>query len=351
MVLLLRPEELRGLIGVEEAIAAVEEGFRGWGQDPEVNAPRRRIHTPSGARVSVHQGAVPSLGATGLMSHCELVRVGAQTQEYHGGGHSVYVLYDAERGDLMAILIGEVAAAGMPTGANALRTAATSAVGTKHLARSDATKLGIYGTGRQARNHLLAFAAIRPLKSVKVYSRDPEHRRSFCAEMSPRLSLEVRPVERPREVARDVDILLTATNSNAPVFDGSWLEPGVHVTSIVGSNVGLVRGGFIATKRRELDNTTIGRCDVIVVSSRDQVIQDEQGDLFDPVQEGIIRWEDAQDLSDLLAGRTQGRTSPEQITLFKNNAGQGVADVAIAARAYQVARERGLGLELPIGRL
>ena len=161
--------------------------------------------------------------------------------------------------------------------------------------------------------------------------------------MSPLLGFDVRPVSSAEEAVRDVDIILTATNSSVPVFDGRWLAPGVHVTTIVGSNVGLVQGGFTKAKRREIDDTTLQRSDVITIASVQQAIQDEQGDIFDPVQKGIIRWDEVIEIGAILAGKKEGRTKAEQITLFKNNAGQGVADVALGALVLKKAEERGLG--------
>ena len=90
------------------------------------------------------------------------------------------------------------------------------------------------------------------------------------------LNLNIKPVSSPKEAAQAVDIILSATNSSVPVFDGNWLEPGVHVTSIVGSNVGLVKGGFVKAKRRELDDTTIARSNVIGIVSIQQAVQDER---------------------------------------------------------------------------
>jgi ornithine cyclodeaminase/alanine dehydrogenase-like protein (mu-crystallin family) len=133
------------------------------------------------------------------------------------------------------------------------------------------------------------------------------------------------------------------------VFEGAWLEPGQHVTSIVGSNVGLVEGGFTPRKRREIDDTTLRRADRLVVASRAQVFQDQQGDLYDPLQQGVFADDQLHEIGDVLVGRVPGRSSAAQITLYKNNAGQGIADVAIGARVYARARERGLGLELPQG--
>ncbi len=166
--------------------------------------------------------------------------------------------------------------------------------------------------------------------------------------MSETLGLQIEPVESPSKCVRGVDIVLAATNTSVPVFDGSWLEPGQHVTSIVGSNVGLVQGGFTGRKRCEIDDATLTRADRIVVASKEQVTQHQQGDLYDPAQAGIISLEDIQEVGHILAGKVEGRTDPGQITLYKNNAGQGIADVAIGARVVAKARQRGLGLDLAI---
>ena len=106
----------------------------------------------------------------------------------------------------------------------------------------------------------------------------------------------------PEEAVRGVDIVLTATNSSVPVFDGNWLEPGQHVTTIVGSNVGLVKGGFTAAKRREIDDATLARSHVHGIVSIQQAIQDEQADIYDPVQRGVIRWEQLIEIGEILAG-------------------------------------------------
>lgn len=343
--LLIRPEELKGIVSMEEAIEAVRLGFREWGRDPLINAPRRRVHIPSGVRVSVHQGGVPAAGVTGLMTHCEWVKPLTDHQEYPRLNHPVYVLYDAAEGELKALIIGEITCEELAENApvTGLRTAATSAVGTDLLAREDAERLGVLGSAGQAQNHLLALTKIRKLREVRVYSRNPDNRQRFAAEMTGRLDLDVRPVASAEEAVKGADIVLCATNASVPVFDGGWLEPGAHVTSIVGSNIGLVQGGFAKAKRREIDDTTVKRSNVIAINSIRQAIQDEQGDVYDPVQRGIIRWDDLVEIGELLVGKKPGRTRPDQITLFKNNAGQGVADVALAGLALRKAQERGLG--------
>lgn len=346
MALLIRAEEVAGMLTMEEAIDAVEAGFREFGRNPELNAPRQRIMTPDGVRVSVHPGGVPSLGGIGLLAHAEHVAVSKEVQTYHSMGGPVTVLFDVKNASLTAIVVGRVGLRELPAvRPTPMRTAATSAVGTRGLAREDSKVLGIIGAGGEAKYHLLAFSKIRPFALAKVYCRTEETRLDFCRSMQKLVPCEVKPVSSAQAAMEGSDVVLTATNSNLPVFDGAWLEPGMHVTSIMGGNIGLVKAGVAQTKRRELDDFSIKRSDVIVVNSRDQVIQDEQGDLFDPVQAGFLTWDRIGELGDLLNGNFPGRSSAAQITLFKNNAGQGVADVAIASKVYRLARDKGLGIE------
>jgi ornithine cyclodeaminase/alanine dehydrogenase-like protein (mu-crystallin family) len=268
------------------------------------------------------------------MTHCEWVKPMAEEQVYPRLNHPVIVLYDSAEGELKGIIVGEITCAELPDNiaVTGLRTAATSAVGTDLLARPDASSLALFGAAGQAKNHLLALMQVRRLKNVKVYSRNPENRRKFVEAMGPVTNLNITPVTSPEEAVRGVDIVLTATNSSVPVFDGSWLQPGQHVTTIVGSNVGLVKGGFTAAKRREIDDATLARSQVHGIVSIQQAVQDEQADIFDPVQRGVIRWEQLIEIGAILAGKKEGRTKAEQITFYKNNAGQGVADVALGAK-------------------
>jgi ornithine cyclodeaminase/alanine dehydrogenase-like protein (mu-crystallin family) len=162
------------------------------------------------------------------------------------------------------------------------------------------------------------------------------------------LNINITPAPSPREVVRDVDIVLCATNASVPVFDGNWLEPGMHVTTIVGSNVGLVKGGFSQAKRREIDDTTLARSDVLGIVSIQQAIQDEQADIFDPVERGVIGWEQLVEIGEILAGKKKSRTQPDQITFYKNNAGQGVADIALGALVLEEVHKKHAGQTLDL---
>ncbi len=347
MALLIRAEELAGRLDVAAIIDATEAGYREQARWPQFSHARQRNFAEN-RRLTLHYGGAPGLAVAGVFVHYERFRYTEVDQSYDAAARRVYVAFDSEAADVLAIVVGSlpifpIDRAGVDFGSE---TAITSAVGTRHLARSDARRLGLFGTGRQARRHLLAMAAIRPFESGRVYSRDRAHRQAFCAEMQPLVAAELCPVEQPREAVRGVDVVVCATGSNRPVFDGDWLEPGQHVTSIVGSNKELVQEGLIATKRRELDDTVLRRADVVVATLRDQAVQDEQGDLFDPVALGVLGWSGVGQLSDLVSGRIRGRTNADQITVFKQNSDQGVGYMGLARYVHDLAVREGLGIEV-----
>lgn len=223
-------------------------------------------------------------------------------------------------------------------------------MGFRYLPRGDVTVAGLFGSAGQAANQLLALLTERrSIRKVKVYSRDPANRRAFAEKYSRRFNVEIVPVASPREVVRGSDVIHCATNISVPLFDGDWLEPGQHVTGIVGSNVQLVKSGFRATRRREIDDRTAERADVIVCNLRETILLEEPGDLYVPIEKGLIGIDDIHELAELSNGACPGRTADDQITYHKNTNGNGVADLGISMRAYQLAREDGRGswIELP----
>jgi ornithine cyclodeaminase/alanine dehydrogenase-like protein (mu-crystallin family) len=167
--------------------------------------------------------------------------------------------------------------------------------------------------------------------------------------MSALLRLEIEPIANAEEAVSAADIVLAATNTNNPVLSGKWLQDGTHVTSIVGSNVGMVQAGVIARKRREIDDETLKRAAVIGIASRELAIQDQQGDIYDQVQAGELTWDDVVELRDIVSGKEQGRRDLADVTVFKNNGGQGIAELAIANVIFTRARERKLGVEISWG--
>ncbi len=345
MALLLTAEEMKGLISIEEAIAAVERGFRDQARHPRFSLPRQRM-TAGDRRINVHSGGSVELGVAGTFIHYERHRFTKADQAYAAAGKRVYLAYDSESAALLAVLVGCIPLYDFDDNDIATETAITSAVGTKQLARSDCKVMGLYGTGRQARRHLKVMCALRPIRKVKVFSRNAENRRAFCALMQPHVEAELVPAADPRDVASGSDLIVCATGSNVPVLYGEWLEPGQHVTSIVASNKEIVQEGLLDRPRRELDDEVLRRADVIVATLRQQAIYDEQGDFVEPIASGVIRWEEVVDLSTLLAGGAAGRTGAKQITLFKQNSDQGVGFMALARLAHDKARAAGIGREI-----
>ncbi|HUK40073.1 MAG TPA: ornithine cyclodeaminase family protein [Candidatus Acidoferrales bacterium] len=347
--LLLRPQDLEGLIGMAEAIDIIELAYRSAAAYPVINSPRRRVHSPAGVRISTFAGGVHELGVIAINEHTELVNHTEAVQQYPYREHPVYVLHSSTDGRLLAIIVGEIDEKTIGyTSAMALRTAATSGVGFRLLARKDVKTAGIYGTGGMALNHLLALKCVRPIQTAKVYSRDAAHRREFAEVASRLCQVEIVPVENPREVMRGVDVVVVATNSNSPVFQADWIEPGQHVTGIIGSNVSLLKGGWLKQRRREIDDQAMQRFDVIMVNMREAIIQDEQGDIFEPIEKGLLKWEQIHEIGEVLHGQRPARTSDEQITLHKNNVGLGIADAGIAMRAYELAKGQGRGLQVDV---
>jgi alanine dehydrogenase len=221
-------------------------------------------------------------------------------------------------------------------GMTEMRTGAVSAVAAKYLARPDATTLGIIGTGREARAQLDAVSRIRKLTRVKAYSRSPENRTAYAKEMSERLHLDVEAVDSAEACVRDSDIVLTITSANDPVLSGAWLAEGTFVCGV----------GATGVYRRELDEETVARARMVVVESM-PVAEAECGDLIYAVGRGKLRWSQVHELKDVVSGAIAARKDPRDITLF-DSIGTGAQDVAIAAVALKRAREKGIGIELPL---
>jgi ornithine cyclodeaminase/alanine dehydrogenase-like protein (mu-crystallin family) len=347
MALLIKAEELKGLISIKEAIAAVRDGFRDQGEKPEYSAPRVRIQHED-RRVSVHQGGCHRLQVAGMFIHVERFTFRGGAQQYEKAGKRVYVAYDSETAELKCIVVGSLPLFDEPEEDwFGTETPITGPVGTDILARQDCRVLALYGTGRQARRHLVAMCTIRPsMEEVRVFSRSADNRVAFIARMQPQVRARIAAVEKPEDAARDADLICLATGSNDPVLFGRWLVPGQHVTSIVASNKGVFLQGSVSRPRREFDDAVIARADRVVATLKEQAIMDEQADLFEPVEKGITSWDKITDLGELVAGKVQGRTSPAEITVFKQNSDQGVGFMALAKLAHDKARAAGVGMEI-----
>ena len=348
-ILVIRPEEVTDLIGMAEAIDLVEDGYRGAVDFPLINAPRRRVHSPANVRVSNFPGGIAALGVIGSLTRGETISHVPESQDLNYREHPVYLLWDSRSAELRAIIMGEITEKRVGfSSVMALRTGATTGVGIRHLARADAETAGVYGTGGQALHKVLAADCERPIKRYKVFSRNPDNVRRFIERAQPLVAGELIAAADARDVCRDVDIVICATNSNVPVFDGDWLEEGQHVITVVGSNNALVKGGWLESGRRENDDRTCERASFIVTNWRESVIQDQQAGLIEPIEAGVITWDKIVELGEIITGTHPGRTSDEDITYHANNNGTAASDLAIAQRVYERCVEMGRGATIEI---
>jgi ornithine cyclodeaminase/alanine dehydrogenase-like protein (mu-crystallin family) len=220
-----------------------------------------------------------------------------------------------------------------------LRVGATSGVAAKALARADARVMGLLGSGEQARTQVLAACAVRPIKTVKVFSPTRANRERFARELTVKTGVEVTAVDTAEEAVRESDLVTAATNTVDPVIKGGWLAEGCHVNSIV--------GGDSYLPRKELDDEVIRRAALIVVGYKKQIFLDRQAEFFDRLERGLVRAEDLHELGELLTSQCRGRNDDKEITLFKNNTGMGIQFAATARIIYEKARAQGIGTELP----
>ncbi len=317
MTLHINEAEVRATLTMATAIEAVEEISRKQATGETVVHPRRRFELPGGGFFH-YMAAADYAGGYIAMKQYTYSR---------GKVRFLVPLYAMATGELLAMIEADYM--------GQMRTGAATGVATKYLARSEARIAAIIGTGGQARTQLEAIAAVRKLEFVRAYGRDEGRRVKFAKEMSERLSIAIAAVDSATDAVRGADIVTTATTTSVPVLNGADLAHGVHVNAI----------GANHANKRELDEEAVASADVIVVDSIEQSRQ-EAGDLIIAFRGDEACWTGVKRLSEVVAGKTPGRTSDSEVTLFKSN---GIAswDLAVAVKVYLAAREKGLGRELP----
>ena len=317
MTLHINEEEVRQLLTMPMAIAAVEEISRKQAEGTVTVHPRRRFELPDKGFFH-YMAALDTAAGYLAMKQYTYVK---------GKLRFLVPLYSVETGELLALIEADYM--------GQLRTGAASGVATKYLARKLAKVAAILGTGGQARTQLEAIHNVRMIDSAFVYGRDAQRRNRFSEEMAERLGINVYPMESASAAVRSAEIICTATTSPHAVLNGEDLAQGVHINAI----------GANHAHKQELDEAAILKAKLIFVDSLAQS-QQEAGDLIIPFTKQAQRWSGVKELSELVAGKVAGRANDAQITLFKSN---GIAswDLAVAVKVYSLAKEKGLGRELP----
>jgi ornithine cyclodeaminase/alanine dehydrogenase-like protein (mu-crystallin family) len=312
--LFLREADVKALLTMDATLAALESAFREWAAGRAMNQPRRRV--AGDAVLATMSAALPSSGLMGFKAYTH----GAK------GARFWVALFDAADGRPRAMIEADWL--------GRLRTGAAAGLATRYLARRDASIFTIIGAGTQALTQVLAVAAVRPLREIRVFSRDAGHRAAFGDQLRAAVDVPVRPMASLRDAIEGAEIVTTITSAAQPIFPGEWLQAGQHL-NVCGSNI---------PDRREVDSRTIARADLLVADDVDAA-RVEAGDLLLAEGEGQLSWSRVHSLREVVAG-TMGPRQPSDLTLFKS-VGLAIEDVAAGAVVLQLAEARGLGVRLP----
>jgi alanine dehydrogenase len=346
VTIIITDDDVKRLLPMAECIEAMRTAFRDFAEGEAVNRPRMRYlarHPDSERKylANVHIGAVPSCGIACVRAGSQIIkppsaavdrRVYENPQAFNWG---IVILFSIETAEPLALLH-EFHLSGM-------RVGATTALAVDAIARPDAATLGLFGTGKQARSALAAIALVRPLRRVNVFSPNAEHRAAFVQDMA-HAGLDVAAVTDARAAVAGADIICCATTAMAPVFNGEWLEDGQLVVSIANSDV--------TNKRSEVDRRTYERASAVIVNDWETVIDNDQTELLDPLNEGVIRAEQIHELGDLVAGNVTITQPPRGVAAsgiiyYKNNSGLAIQFAAAGGILYKKAMAQGSNKIIP----
>jgi len=325
-ILVLSHEEVLELLPMKECIGVMRQALIALAAG-KAHQPLRTIIRPPDAKGVM--GLMPAYtsgsesggsAAFGLKAICVFPGNPAKGMDSHQGA---VLLFSAETGELMATM--------NASAITAIRTAAVSGVATDLLGRADACNLAMIGSGVQARSHLAAMSEVRSLKRCRVASRNLEHAQNFCEEMRPDFSFALEPVETVQEALEGADLIVSATTAVEPIVRREWISAGAHL-NLVGSST---------PNTREVDSETMAAVRLFV-DRRESTIN-EAGDYLLAARDGVIGPNHIRaEIGEVLKGDKPGRTSPDEITLFKS-LGIAIEDLFAAGYLYRKAKEKNVG--------
>jgi ornithine cyclodeaminase/alanine dehydrogenase-like protein (mu-crystallin family) len=315
-VLVLSQRDVRQLLDLDRLVDALADAHAELSAGRTSMPPRIAALVPErDALLGVMPAYLPSAGLA-----CKLVTLFPQNRD-RKTHQAAIVVVDHENGTLVALMDG--------TYITATRTAAGSALATRLLAREDSRVLALIGTGVQARTHGRALARVRPIEEIRVAGRD----RAKTEAVAEELGSSARAVGSYEEAIRGADIVAATTHATEPVVRREWLAPGTHINS-----VGLNPSG------RELDEATVAEA-TLVVESRESALAPPPAGA--PELVGVAPDQVHAELGELVAGSRPGRSSRDELTLYKS-VGVAVQDAAAAALVLSAARQRGIGREVDL---
>lgn len=326
--LIINQSEVRGLLPMDDCIVAVRDALITLADGGAIQPLRPVMWLPDrrGA-LGMMPGHLESIGMIGIKTISVFPGNAGTEYDSHQG---TVALFDDQSGALVALIDA--------TEITAIRTAAASAVATDALARPEASVMAILGSGVQAASHIESIPLVRPVREVRVWSRNPDNaQRLAVSAVAAGTALDVDAVVSVAEAVAGADIVCTTTASPDPVLFAHHLEPGMHINA-VGSSV---------PSARELDGPAMARTSLFV--DRRQSTLNEAGDFLLARDEGFVTDDHILgDIGDVLTGRVTGRQETDEITLFES-LGLAVEDIAAGHLVYQNALDRGVGQWLALG--
>lgn len=294
------------------AIESMAEAFVRLSSGEASNVPRQRAQ---GGGIILHSMSATAdyLGMVGWKQYTT-TRAGAKF---------LVGLHEANSGELIALL--------EANNLGQMRTGAVTGLAAKLLTNPGTTEMGLFGTGFQAETQLAAVATALPLRKAIVFSRDSDRRNAFAKRMSRELEIQVKAADAAREAVENLPLVVTATTSREPVFNGVWLAPGALVCA-AGSNW---------LSKSEIDVETVARAQAVVCDSV-AACRHEAGEFIAALAQGVFEWSRAIEFSAVVSQNTIARGSPTDILLFKS-VGLAIEDVAFADAIVKLAREKGVG--------
>lgn len=346
-VLLLNNSDVESLLTMREVMHALDEAYLELDKGTTANRPRTFTFSPTdhGRFVAnTHEGIIREKNVYDIRivthSRPDPARNPSQVNYFHGALNcSLDMLYDINSGNLLAIIHDGYL--------QKMRVQATNAIAARYMARKSAVSMALIGSGWQATAAIESMRFVRPIQKVNVFSRQTENRKKFVQEMQLAYKdMEIQDFDSAERAVRGTDMIVAATNSNIPVCKGEWIEKGMHLTGVLPN---------------EFDLDCYQKSDYIVIFNRlhgrDYTLRrgPEEDALNIPSHAKLL--EGAPEIADLVSGRVPGRKSDDQITIFANGGhgwghdggpGYGIQFTAMAKLIYDLAKERGVGRQLPL---
>ena len=321
---ILKSSDIGAVLTMSDVLELVETAFRERGLGRVQMPPKSYLFFPEHeGDLSVMPAFLEGLGQAGV----KLVNVHPQNPTNHGlpTVMTLIVIISPRTGEPLAIMDG--------TRITAMRTAAASGVATKYLARADSKSLGLIGAGYQSLYHVEAIARMTSIESVAIYDMMAEKAENLALVCQKRLKLKTRVCSTPEEVVKGRDVLVTVTPTTRPIVRNEWIGEGMHINCV----------GADAPGKQELEAEILQRARIVI---DDWGQASHMGEINVPASQGLIGRDDVvAEIGDIVAGKVEGRTDDSQITVF-DTTGLAIQDVVCAWKAYETAREKGIGTEM-----